>query len=157
MFYMECFWIGAVLLLTKQVAAQYERACYWYNGTATSESSQGPYGACYADGDSHCCLVGEACLSNGLCFGAQAGTVSYIARANWLHLEYWLMSSKSCIVARVRTANGEIRPLVRNTVEVLKVCTFRADGRSKVIAHKESRLHLKRALGKPRTIPSAMT
>lgn len=56
---------------------QSQRACYWPDGSSTA-SSNNNYIACDAEGVSHCCGQGEACLSNGLCFDAEIGLVCAI-------------------------------------------------------------------------------
>lgn len=51
------------------------RSCYWNNGSTTLSTGY-DYRSCDANGPngvSQCCLIGEACLSNGLCFGSRIG------------------------------------------------------------------------------------
>ena len=50
--------------------------CYWPDGTPTLNDPLGrDYQSCRGGQDSHCCLRGETCLTNGLCFGAGVGWV----------------------------------------------------------------------------------
>ena len=46
-----------------------QQRCYWPNGSTISPD-QGAYVSCRANEDSNCCLNGEVCLTDGLCFGA---------------------------------------------------------------------------------------
>ena len=55
--------------------SQGSRQCYWPDGTTTSSTGH-LYLPCTNNGPSNCCSDGEACLSNGLCFGAAIGSVS---------------------------------------------------------------------------------
>ncbi|KAF2434194.1 hypothetical protein EJ08DRAFT_730892 [Tothia fuscella] len=50
------------------------RTCYWPSGKAVSDNQTElyHYTPCF-DGDSHCCAIGEVCLTNGLCYGAVEG------------------------------------------------------------------------------------
>lgn len=54
------------------VLAQDARSCYWPNGTDVAVGNNS-YFPCSSSGPSSCCLEGEACLSNGLCYGAEWG------------------------------------------------------------------------------------
>lgn len=55
--------------------AQTARQCYWIDGTTVTSTGNDNYIPCYDSGDSHCCAIGEACLTNGLCFSADGGGV----------------------------------------------------------------------------------
>lgn len=48
--------------------------CYWPDGSILSPS-QGYWVNCYSSQESTCCLNGDVCLSNGLCYGAALGQV----------------------------------------------------------------------------------
>lgn len=62
------------LICAFSIPARSQRACYWPDGSSTA-STNNNFIACNAEGVSHCCNEGEACLSNGLCFGADVGLV----------------------------------------------------------------------------------
>ena len=55
-----------------------QQPCYWPDGSGIAPG-QGHYVNCYASRDSACCLNGEVCLSNGLCYGSEIGSVRPIA------------------------------------------------------------------------------
>ena len=72
--------VALALSLHNYVMAQEGRPCYWPSGRLTSNTTGTVfnYVECYPDKPkgSSCCMEGEACLSNGLCFGALHGLVS---------------------------------------------------------------------------------
>ena len=47
-----------------------QQSCYWPNGSDANTTV-----SCNSTEDSVCCLPGDVCLSNGLCFGPDSGTV----------------------------------------------------------------------------------
>ena len=75
------FFVALSLSLPSYVVAEGGRPCYWPSGYLTSNTTGQVfnYVECYPDNPqgSSCCLEGEACLSNGLCFGALHGIVSH--------------------------------------------------------------------------------
>ena len=63
----------AMLLLFIGLASTHQ-ICYWPDGSLLTPP-QGAYVNCFNDRPSHCCLNGDACLSNGLCFTSVYGWV----------------------------------------------------------------------------------
>jgi hypothetical protein len=56
--------------------AEAAKDCYWADGQSLETTNTPGYAPCYPNADvSHCCQAGEACLANGLCFGANIGHV----------------------------------------------------------------------------------
>ena len=63
------FFIGCLPLAAAQ------QLCYWPNGSGIGPE-QGIWANCYSSQDSTCCLSGDVCLSNGLCYGSPIAVVS---------------------------------------------------------------------------------
>ena len=58
-----------VLFASKWVSVYTQQSCYWPDGSGV-RSGQGYWVNCDASQDSACCLNGDVCLANGLCFGS---------------------------------------------------------------------------------------
>lgn len=54
-----------------------EESCYWPNGVLAKDDNHVAYYPCH-QGNSTCCAVNEACISNGLCYGSQIDSVQTI-------------------------------------------------------------------------------
>ena len=50
-----------------------QQTCYWPDGSTPAQNEG--YVNCYSNQDSHCCVHGEVCLGNGLCYGSAYGWV----------------------------------------------------------------------------------
>ncbi|KAM0804210.1 hypothetical protein BDR22DRAFT_837375 [Usnea florida] len=58
-----------VLFIFSLPLAAAQQLCYWPNGSGIGPD-QGIWTNCYSSQDSACCLSGDVCLSNGLCYGS---------------------------------------------------------------------------------------
>ena len=61
-------WALAFYLRIAVTQAQ-DRTCYWPDGSSTTEAIP------CSGGDSQCCMNGDGCLSNGLCYSGYDGVV----------------------------------------------------------------------------------
>ena len=66
--------LGTLLLRMIAVLAQ-SRVCYFPDGTNMASTHPNQFLPCSEVSDGQCCRVGDACISNGLCFGALEGKV----------------------------------------------------------------------------------
>ena len=69
-----CMNIVALFIVCLQLAAA-QQLCYWPNGSGIGPE-RGIWANCYSSQDSTCCLSGDVCLSNGLCYGSPIAVVS---------------------------------------------------------------------------------
>ena len=69
-----CMDIVALFIVYLPLAAA-QQLCYWPNGSGIGPE-QGVWANCYSSQDSACCLNGDVCLSNGLCYGSPIAVVS---------------------------------------------------------------------------------
>jgi hypothetical protein len=85
------------ILLSSEAAKE----CYWANGQSLETTNTIGYVPCYPNAVvSHCCLRGEACLDNGLCFGAPYGIVCLLVffnSANTPHIFKMLISTLTAL------------------------------------------------------------
>ena len=65
--------IVALFIICLPLAAA-QQLCYWPNGSGIGPD-QGIWVNCYSSQDSACCLSGDVCLSNGLCYGSPIAVV----------------------------------------------------------------------------------
>ncbi|MCJ1465616.1 hypothetical protein MMC07_004235 [Pseudocyphellaria aurata] len=67
----SCVMILAYLTVSSITVAiiEGEETCYFPNGIPAKDLDGVPYYRCH-DGDSPCCAINEACISNGLCYGS---------------------------------------------------------------------------------------
>ena len=69
------------------LSAEAAKDCYWADGQSLETTNTTDYVPCYPNADvSHCCLTGEACLANGLCFGANYGNVGLVLVSSTHHI-----------------------------------------------------------------------
>jgi hypothetical protein len=63
------FLSALVFQLCIAVTQAQDRTCYWPDGSSTTEAIP------CSNGDSQCCMNGDGCLSNGLCYSGYDGVV----------------------------------------------------------------------------------
>jgi hypothetical protein len=69
------FFFSWILLRSAEAAKE----CYWANGQSLETTNTLSFVPCYPNANvSHCCLTGEVCMDNGLCFGANYGWVCLV-------------------------------------------------------------------------------
>ena len=72
---MHCYKSVLILPIVLLPVVPAQQSCYWPNGSGI-QPSQRTWVNFYPSQDSACCLEGEVCLSNGLCYGSWIGAVS---------------------------------------------------------------------------------
>ena len=75
------------LFIVSLPLAPAQQSCYWPIGSGI-KPSQGVWVNCYSSQDSVCCLNGDVCLSNGLCYGSPIGVVSPLCPSLYLRLPF---------------------------------------------------------------------
>lgn len=68
--------IAIAILIPHLWLAFAQQTCYWPDGSSPPQNAG--YVNCYADQDSQCCVHGEVCLGNGLCYGSSYGWVGSV-------------------------------------------------------------------------------
>lgn len=70
---------AVLFLILISLSAEAAKDCYWADGQSLETTNTPGYAPCYPNADvRHCCQAGEACLANGLCFGANISHVCLI-------------------------------------------------------------------------------
>ena len=90
-----------VLFMLSKVMAADSRTCYWADGSTVASTNNTEVVPCH-DGDSHCCRSGEACLSTGLCYSADGGTVSTICTPNSVYSDAYSYHRHTAADAQTR-------------------------------------------------------